>query len=308
MGDLANTGVCSGRQDPLALKASMSKPICLITGATDGVGKATAVGLARKGFRVVLAARNAAKAEAVKDEIARATGATDVDYIVGDLGSLSQTRRIAEVYKARHPRLDVLINNAGIFSPRHTLTEDRFEATYQVNYLAHVLLTELLLDALTASPQGRIVNLTSNVYVMGQFEGPGLGHERPFSTMGSYAASKLLVLLWTIELAQRLSGTAVTANAVHPGVVRTQMLAGATGLFKLVAYLATPFAVSPDDGAATSLHVATAPSLAGVTGRYFAGSKPAPVKSKTNTAENRARLWQATLTQLGLSECSSIQA
>jgi NAD(P)-dependent dehydrogenase (short-subunit alcohol dehydrogenase family) len=270
----------------------------LITGATDGVGKATALGLARSGFTVVLAVRDAAKAEVVKGEIALATGASDVDYIVGDLSSLTQTRRIAEIYQARYPKLDVLINNAGIFSARHTLTEDRFETTYQVNYLAHVLLTQLLLAPLKASGQGRIVNLTSNAYVMGQLEGPGLGRDRRFSTMGSYATSKLLVLLWTIELAERLSGTGVTANAVHPGVVRTQMLTGATGLFKLVALLATPFAISPQAGAATSLHVATSPGLVGVTGRYFAGSTPAPVKSKASTAENRALLWDATLAQL----------
>lgn len=273
----------------------MQKHICLITGATDGVGRAAATALAQKGFVVVLAARNAAKAEAVASEIAKSTGATDVDYVVGDLKSLKQVRELAKTFKRRYPRLDVLINNAGIFAPLRTLTEDGYEATFQVNYLSHFLLTHLLLDDLKRSEQGRIINLGSSAYSMGKFDRENLQSEKKFSLMGAYAASKLLMLMFTTELAERLRDTGVTANAMHPGVVKTQMLAGATGLFKLVAYLASPFAVSPQQGASTSVYLASSPEVERVSGKYFVQSGPVDLKSRFNTKANRQLLWDLSM-------------
>jgi retinol dehydrogenase-12 len=273
----------------------MPKPICLITGATDGVGKATATELAGKGFTIVLAARNAAKAEMVAKEIAESAGATDVDYLVCDLGSLKQVRQLAETFNHRYPRLDVLINNAGIFAPQKTLTEDGYESTYQVNYLSHFLLTHLLLDALKRSEQGRIINLSSSVYNVGKFDPQNLQSEKSFSLIGAYSASKLLTLMFTIELAERLRSTRVAANAVHPGVVRTQMLANATGIFKIISCFATPFAVSPRQGASTSIYLASSQEVDGVSGRYFVKSKPVSVKSKFNTGANRKLLWDLSM-------------
>jgi NAD(P)-dependent dehydrogenase (short-subunit alcohol dehydrogenase family) len=276
----------------------MAKPICLITGATDGVGKATAAALARKGFTLVLAARSESKAERVRREMAAGSGAQDIEVIVGDLASLEQVGRLAETFLQRHRRLDLLINNAGVFATRRTLTEDGFETNFQVNYLAHFLLTLLLLEALKRSEQGRIINLSSNAYAIGQFDPDNLQGERRFSSIGGYAASKLFILMSTIELAARLRGTPITANAVHPGFVNTNMLKGATGLFKPIAVMATPIALSPEKGAATSIHVATSPDVSGVSGRYFAGGQPRPVRSKFNTATNRARLWAMSLDAL----------
>jgi retinol dehydrogenase-12 len=269
----------------------MTSPVCLITGATEGVGKATAVELARKGFTVVMAARNAAKAEEVKWEITKSTGNADADYIVGDLSSLRQVHQLAETFKQRYAHLDVLLNNAGIFSPRRNVTEDGFEETYQVNYLSHFLLTHLLLDALRKSDQGRIINLTSNIYGMGRFDQNIAKATTRFSTMGTYATSKLLMLMFTVELANRLRGTAITINAVHPGVVKTHMLTSATGVFKLVSYLARPFAVSPQVGAATSVYLASSLDVTNVTGQYFTNCKSTATKSKFNTEENRTLLW-----------------
>jgi retinol dehydrogenase-12 len=280
----------------------MAKPVCLITGATEGVGKATARALAGKGFTVVMAARSLAKAETVKREIAATTGAKDIDIIVGDLGSLTQVRQMAETVQQRHPRLDLLINNAGIMAPERTLTEDGYESSYQVNYLSHFLLTQLLLDAFKNSEQGRIINLSSSVYSIGKFDPGNLQSERRFSAIGSYAASKLFVLMSTIELAERLRGGRITVNAVHPGIVNTHMLKSATGIFKLIALLARPLAVPPDRGAATSVYLAASPDVAAISGRYFTNGKPKPVKSTFNTEENRALLWDISMDTLRLRE------
>lgn len=280
----------------------MAKPVCLITGATEGVGNATAQALARKGFTVVLAARSLAKAENIKREIAATSGAKDIDIIVGDLNSLRQVRQMAQTVLQRHPRLDLLINNAGIMAPERALTEDGYESSYQVNYLSHFLLTHLLLDALKNSDQGRIINLSSSVYSIGKFDPGNLQSEQRFSAIGAYAASKLFVLMSTIELAERLRGARITVNAVHPGIVNTHMLKSATGIFKLIALLATPVAVSPEKGAATSVYLATSPDVAAVSGRYFTDGKSKPVKSKFNTEKNRALLWDISMDALRLRE------
>ncbi|MCV7401929.1 SDR family oxidoreductase [Mycobacterium fragae] len=270
----------------------MDKPVCLITGATDGIGKVTATALARQGYAVVLAARNEAKAATVTREIAVATGNHDVDYLIADLRSLVELHRLADTFTVRYPRLDVLINNAATVMPGRELTGDGYETTFQVNYLSQFYLTHLLLDELKRSPQGRIVNLSSSVYRVGKFEPDNLQGEQRFSTIGAYAASKLLVLLFTIELAHRLASTRVTANAVHPGIVRTPMMLDAPKvLLRAISYAALPFSLSPDKGAATSVFLASSAEPAQLSGQYFARAKSKPVKTSYNTSENRNLLW-----------------
>jgi retinol dehydrogenase 12 len=273
----------------------MDKPICLITGGTDGIGRVTATELARSGYTVVLAARNEAKAATVTREIAASTGNRDVVYLTADLTSLAQLHRLAEAFMERYPRLDVLINNAGIIMSQRTLTEDGYETTYQVNYLAQFYLTQLLLGELEKSPQGRVVNLSSSVYRAGKFDPDNLQSERRFSTIGAYAASKLCVLLFTIELAHRLQNTRVTANAVHPGIVRTPMMRGAEGVFRAISFAALPFSRSPEKGAATSVFLATSPGPTRVTGEYFTNARARRVKTASNTKENRDLLWNLSM-------------
>jgi retinol dehydrogenase-12 len=275
----------------LSNDSNTRKPICLITGATEGVGRATAVELASKGFTVVLAARNATKAEAVRAAIEAETGGK-VDVILADLTSLKAVHQLAETFKGRYPRLDVLINNAGVFMPKRVLTPDGFETSYQVNYLSHFLLTRLLLDEMKKSPQGRIINLSSSVYTVGKFDVHNLQSEKSFSVMGTYAASKLFMLLFSVELAERLKQTTLTVNAVHPGIARTQMMLRAPGMFKVVSYLALPFSISPERGAATSVYLASSPEIATVSGRYFTSCKPAPIKTKFDTETVRRLLWK----------------
>jgi len=273
----------------------VSKPICLITGATDGIGKVTATELARKGYAVVLAARNETKAATVTTEIVASTGNRDVDYLVADLSSLAQLRRLAEMFMVRYPRLDVLINNAGIVMPQRVLTADGYETTFQVNYLAQFYLTQLLLGELEKSLRGRVINLSSSVYRAGKFNPGNLQSEQQFSTIGTYAASKLCVLLFTIELAQRLKPTRVVANAVHPGIVRTPMMRGAPGVFRAISYAALPFSRSPDKGAATSVFLAGSPDAAQISGQYFANGKVQKVKTAFNNRENRDLLWNLSM-------------
>ncbi|ORW94725.1 hypothetical protein AWB92_10415 [Mycobacterium sp. IEC1808] len=273
----------------------MDRPICLITGATDGIGKVTATELARTGYCVVLAARNEAKAASVASEIVAVTGNRDVAYLTADLRSLAQLHRLAEAFRARYPRLDVLINNAGVIMPQRVLTADGYETTFQVNYLAQFYLTQLLLNELEKSPQGRVVNLSSSVYRAGKFEPDNLQSERRFSTIRTYAASKLCVLLFTIELAHRLRPTRVTANAAHPGIVRTPMMREAQGVFRAISFAALPFSRSPQQGAATSLFLATSPDAAAASGQYFANAAPKNVKSAYNTPENRDLLWNLSM-------------
>jgi retinol dehydrogenase 12 len=273
----------------------MDRPICLITGATDGIGKVTATTLARRGYAVVLAARNEVKAATVTTEIAASTGNRDVDYLIADLGSLAQLHRLAETFMVRYPRLDVLINNAGIVMPRRVLTEDGYEKTFQVNYLAQFYLTKLLLSELGKSPHGKVINLSSSVYRAGKFDPDNLQSERKFSTTGAYAASKLCVMLFTVELAQRLRTTRITANAVHPGIVRTPMMRGAPGLFRVISYAALPFSRSPDKGAATSVFLASSSDSTQVSGEYFANAKVQKLKTAYNQQENRELLWNLSM-------------
>jgi retinol dehydrogenase 12 len=273
----------------------MKSPICLITGATEGVGKVTALELAKKGFTIVVAARNASKAEALMREIETSTGNASCGYIVADLGSRRQVRQLAETFRGRYSTLDVLINNAGVFLPTRTETEDGYETMFQVNYLSPFLLTNLLLEELQNSEQGRIINLSSSVYAFGRFDPENLQSEKRFSAFGTYAATKLFVLKFTEELARRLNATGVTANAVHPGIVRTRMMLRAAGSLRLVSYLSLPFSTSPFTGAQTSVYLASSPEVNFITGQYFAKSKRAAVKNKFDTLENRALLWDLSL-------------
>lgn len=275
----------------------MKNPICLITGATEGVGRVTALELAKKGFTIVVAARNANKAGALKKEIETSTGNTSCDFIVADLGSVGQVHRLAETFRRRYSTLDVLINNAGVFLPTRTETEDGYEMMFQVNYLSPFLLTNLLLEELQKSEEARIINLSSSVYAIGKFDPDNLqsAGERHFSVLGTYAATKLFVLMFTEELARRLKATSVTANAVHPGIVRTRMMLQAPGALRLVSYLSLPFSISPSKGARTSVYLASSPEVKGISGQYFTQSKRAAVKNKFDTAENRALLWDLSL-------------
>jgi retinol dehydrogenase-12 len=271
----------------------MKEKICLITGATDGIGKATARKLVDQGYRLVIVGRNREKVASFVREIANTGKGINPDYIIADLSSLEEVNRMVEIFKERYDRLDVLINNAGVVMPVGKATVDGFETTFQVNYLAPFIITNSLLGHLKKSANGRIVNVTSNIYAMGKFDARGMYVEARYSAIGAYAASKLYLLMFTEELARRV-GEGVTVNCLHPGIVKTNMATQVRDfplIFKVISFIALPFAITPEKGAETTTLLATSDTVRNVTGKYFANSRQAKTKNKFDTPQNRKVLW-----------------
>ncbi len=271
---------------------SMTDRTVLVTGGTGGIGRATALGLARMGAIVVITGRDAARAEDAAAEIRSATGAT-VGVLIADLSAQSEVRRLADEALEHLPRIDVLINNVGGYWNTRHVTSDGLERTLAVNHLAPFLLTNLLLGRLKQGHRARVVTVSSHAHAQGRIDFDDLHGERSYSGASSYNQSKLANVLFTYELARRLQGTGVTANALHPGVVSTAFGAEDPGhTQRLLVPLLRPFMKSPARGAASSIHVASAPELEGVTGRYFANSSLRRSSPRSHDAAVAARLWQ----------------
>ncbi len=270
----------------------MKDKIVLITGATSGIGKATALGLAEKGATVVIAARNEQKGKKALEEIRRKTGNPNLDLMIVDLSSLDSVRKLAETFKSRYDKLDVLINNAGIFIDYRKKTRDGFEYTFGVNHLSHFLLTNLLLDRLKAAAPSRIINLSSEAQRQGHIDFEDLMAVKKFSSFKAYGQSKLANILFTYELARRPEGTGIAVNAVHPGVVRTNFGSDAKGFFKVLMPLFKPFLRSPAKGAATSVYLASSSEVEGITGKYFYDLKEIQSNAESYNKEIAMRLWE----------------
>jgi len=267
----------------------------LITGATSGIGKATALALAKKGFNIVFIARNLARAVEVKEEIISVSNNKDVDFLMADLSSLSQVHKCVESFRQKYQSVDLLINNAGICLPYRRITEDGFEETFQVNHLSHFLLTNLLLDLLKKAASARIINVSSAVYKNASFDPLNLQSEQNYSSFGTYSNTKLLNLLFTIELAERLNGTGITVNALHPGVVKTNFGSEMKGFHKTLSTLFTPFFLTPEQGAATSIYLATSDEVKYITGKYFEKGKIVEPDNEDINPANRRLLWYKSL-------------
>ncbi len=272
----------------------------LITGANSGIGKATATALANLGYRVIFVARNLQKAEATKKEISNASGNTSVDFIIADLMSLSQIRKCAETFNQKYNSLDVLINNAGVCLPERRITEDGFEEMFQINHLSHFLLTNLLLDVLKKSDEPRIINVSSGGYNSGKFDPENLQSEKKFSTFGTYCNTKLLNILFTFELADRLKGTGITVNTLHPGVVNTNFAGEFKGILGMLNRMFKPFLISPEKGAATSVYLASSKEVKNISGEYFEKCKIVKPSNNFINAENQKILWEKSLELTGL--------
>jgi retinol dehydrogenase-14 len=272
---------------------SMTGKTVLVTGATGGIGRAAAIGLASLGARVGITGRDRGRAEAAAAAISRASGGPAVDVFVADMSSQAEVRRLADEVLATYPRLDVLLNNVGGFWAHRHVTADGLEHTFALNHLAPFLLTNLLLDRLIASAPARIVTVSSGAQSMGKVDFDDLMGERTFSGQRAYNQSKLANVMFTYELARRLEGTGVSANALHPGVTRTAFGAeDPTGAMAPLIAVLRPFMKSPEQGADTAVYLASSPEVEGVTGRYFAGRKAK--KSNKSSYDNAAtaRLWE----------------
>jgi NAD(P)-dependent dehydrogenase (short-subunit alcohol dehydrogenase family) len=283
---------------------SHSQPVAgrtvLVTGGTAGIGKATALGLAALGAHLAITGRDRGRAEAAAREI-RAAGGGQVDVFVADLSAQAEVRRLAEEVLWRLPRIDMLVNNVGGYWNTRHLTADGLERTFALNHLAPFLLTTLLLDRLKENAPARVVTVASNAHKLGRVDFDDLQGERSYSGARAYNQSKLANVLFSYELTRRLQGSSVTANALHPGVVRTGFGAeDPGGAQRLFVPVLRPFMKSPTRGAATSIHVASAPDLEKVTGGYFVNSKPTRSSDRSYDEAVAARLWRVSAGPVGL--------
>lgn len=263
----------------------------LVTGGTGGIGFITARELAHPGRRVVIVGRNPQKAATAVEAIQSQTRNPDVHALIADLSSLAAVRALADEFQRRFDRLDVLVNNAGAFFAQRQVSIDGLEMTFALNHMAYFLLTHRLLDLLKASPAGRIVNVSSAAHATAHLNFDDLQNERRYFGWNVYSQSKLANLYFTYSLARRLPPNGPTVNALHPGFVATNFghTPGLIGQFIRLSQFA---AIPPEQGARTSIHLASSPEVAGITGRYFSNSKAvrsSPVSYNENAAE---RLWQ----------------
>lgn len=281
---------------------TMYGKICLVTGATSGIGAVTARELARRGARVIVVGRSRERCEATVERIEEQTGNQAVDYSLADLSSQEAIRRLAREVRERYPRLDVLVNNAGgLFAQRREST-DGIEMTFALNHLGYFFLTNLLLDTLKASAPARIVNVASDAHRMAKgIDFDDIRERKRFRGLRAYAESKLANLMFTFELARRMEGTGVTSNALHPGFVATNIFAGNGWGGWSMRLGARWFAIDPEEGAKTSIYLASSPEVEGVTGRYFYRCKPIEPSPAAWDAGAARRLWGLSeeLTRLG---------
>ena len=297
---LDNTLDAAANEQPL--NNPMQGKICLITGGSDGIGYAASRELARMGARVVIVGRNAAKTEGAVRQIIAATGNPAVQYLLADLSSQREVRRVAAEAMELTPHLDVLLNNAGAIFLSDRRSAEGFEMTFALNHLSYFLLTGLLLEHLRKAPRARIVNVSSCAHESpGRFRLEDLPKPSGNGGYGAYKRSKLCNILFTYELARRLEGENITANALHPGLVRTNIARNNGLLGRVVNFFIGVRGIAPDRGAETPVYLAASPEVEGVTGRYFVDCRPVPSSSISYDAELAARLWDmsASLTATG---------
>jgi retinol dehydrogenase 12 len=270
----------------------MEGKVCLVTGATAGIGLVTARGLARNGARVIVVGRSSERCMNACDDIRAASGSSAVESMVADLSSQHHIRRLADEVRSRCERLDVLVNNAGgIFLTRQE-SADGIEMTFALNHLSYFLLTNLLLPLLKESAPARIVSVASDAHKGVSIPFDDVEGKKRFGGWRAYQQSKLANILFTYELARRLDGSRVTANALHPGFVRTSIFRDPGAMGWLLKGAAALIALSPEEGAKTSIYLASSPEVEGVSGRYFVKQKPVESSPQSRDTEAAARLWK----------------
>ncbi len=279
----------------------MKDKTVLITGANAGIGKMTARELAKMGARVIMVARSRERGEAALADIKAASGSSAVDLLLADLSSQTAIRQLAADFKAKYDRLDVLINNAGALFLQRKLSVDGIEMTFALNHLSYFLLTNLLLDALESSVPARIINVASVAHERADLDFADLQSEKSYRGFPVYGKSKLANVLFTYELARRLNGSGITVNALHPGFVGTSFAKNNGRIARMVMSLINKFALTPEQGAETSIYLASSPEVAGVSGQYFYKKKAKRSSSNSYDKAAAQRLWQISEQITGLS-------
>lgn len=279
----------SGMDQPMAGK------ICLVTGATAGIGEATAAGLAALGATVIIAGRNTERCSASVERIKQQTRNSEIAYLVADLSSQREVRRLTDEFKSRYARLDVLVNNAGAINLARRTTADGIELTFALNHLSYFLLTDLLIDLMISSAPARIVNVSSSSHRRSGINFKDLQGQRRYRGFRAYAQSKLANVLFTYELARRLDGTGVTANALHPGVVATRFLANNGKVGPIFSFLFGLRGISPENGARTSIYLASSKEVEGKTGGYYEKSTAVRSAATSYDEDAAARLWEVSV-------------
>lgn len=272
----------------------MENKICLITGGNSGIGKATALEIAKKGATVVILCRSKAKGnEAMKDIIAQ-SGNNKVHLLVADLSSQRMVRQAADEFKQKFDKLDVLINNAAVFLPTRSETEDGIETTFATNYLSHFLLTHLLLDSLEASGEGRIINVASKHNGI-KMNFDDLMVKNNYKFYKAVGPTKLGLILFTKELAKKLEGKPVTVNSLHPGIIRTNIMHQLPWILRIIFKM---LSANPEKGAKTPVYLATSPKVKGVSGEFFNNCKPEKKTEEANDPKAAKQLWDISMSLL----------
>jgi retinol dehydrogenase 12 len=278
----------------------MHGKVCVVTGATSGIGLVTAQVLARQGATLIVVARNPERGAATVSRIQQETGNSAVELMVVDLSTQAQVRQLASEIQHRFTRLDILINNAGALFAKRQLSEDGIEMTFALNHLAYFLLTNLLLDLLKAADSARIINVSSEAHRHGRLDFLDLQGQHRYSGWRAYSRSKLANILFTYELVRRLEGTGIQANALHPGFVATNFGRNNRSITTVLFRILQLAAISPEEGAQTIIYLASSPEVKGVTGAYFVKQKAVRSSQASYDVAAAERLWQvsAELTRL----------
>jgi retinol dehydrogenase-14 len=273
----------------------MQGKVCLVTGANGGLGKATALGLARLGAKVIMASRDQTRGEAARAEV-EAAGGKGAELLLLDLADLDSVRRAAEEVRARYGRLDVLINNAAVYKQRRELSRQGYELMFATNHLGPFLLTNLLLDLLKSSEPARVISVAAPSTTKLDFH--DLQGELKFGAFSAFGASKMANLLFTYELARRLQGRGVTANVLHPGLVKTALMGEAPAAVRWILNL---ISTTPEKAAATPVYLASSPDVRGVSGKFFKGQKQISSNAYSQDRDVQHRLWEVSEKLVGLS-------
>jgi NAD(P)-dependent dehydrogenase (short-subunit alcohol dehydrogenase family) len=275
----------------------MSGRVCVVTGASGGIGKAAATELARRGATLALVVRSPERGRAAREEIERVAGSADVRLVLADLSRQADVRRAADELLASFPRIDVLLNNAAVYTRRRQLSDDGIEMQWAVNHLAPFLLTNLLLPRLAASAPARVVTVSSNAHEAADLRWDDLEmRRRRYRGFRQYGNTKRANVLFTRELARRAAGSGVTANALHPGVVATDLLLNGFPPIRLF----RRWMRTPEQGAATAVYLASSPEVAEVSGEYFVDERPVSLPAAATDPEAARRLWEISERMVGL--------